>query len=190
MRIKQLQNLAAAVLVCALTVTAHAIDPKIEKKQGDIRTMAHDTLQRLYKAQPKAKAVVHGAAGYAVFSNLGVKILVAGSGTGKGLAVNNKTKGETFMKMVELQAGLGMGVKKFSVIFVFDNEKALNGFVNSGWEFGGQATAAAKNGDKGAAMAGAASVADGVWMYQLTDKGVALEITAKSTKYYKDNDLN
>jgi hypothetical protein len=39
-------------------------------------------------------------------------------------------------------------------------------------------------------MAGAASVSDGVWMYQLTDKGVAVEITAKSTKYYKDDDLN
>jgi len=34
------------------------------------------------------------------------------------------------------------------------------------------------------------SVADGVWMYQLTDKGVALELTAKGTKYYKDGDLN
>ena len=76
------------------------------------------------------------------------------------------------------------------MIFVLDTEKALNGFVNSGWEFGGQATAAAKNGDKGASMGGAASVADGVWMYQLTDKGVALEITAKGTKYYKDGDLN
>jgi hypothetical protein len=27
-------------------------------------------------------------------------------------------------------------------------------------------------------------------MYQMTDKGVALEITAKGTKYYKDDDLN
>jgi hypothetical protein len=62
--------------------------------------------------------------------------------------------------------------------------------VNSGWQFGGQATAAAKNGDKGAAMVGASSVSDGVWMYQLTDKGLALELTAKSTKYYKDDDLN
>jgi lipid-binding SYLF domain-containing protein len=76
------------------------------------------------------------------------------------------------------------------VIFVFDTEKALDSFANSGWDFGGQATAAAKNGDKGAAMAGAASVADGVWMYQLTDKGIALELTAKGTKYYKDGDLN
>jgi hypothetical protein len=39
-------------------------------------------------------------------------------------------------------------------------------------------------------MEGAASVAYAVWMYQLTDKGIALEITAKSTKYYKEDDLN
>ncbi len=186
----KLHNLLATALVCALAVMAHAADPNIEKKQQDIRNMAQQTLQRLYKAEPKAKSAIHGAAGYAVFSNLGVKILVAGSGNGKGIAVNNKNKHETFMKMLEVQAGLGMGVKKFSVIFVFDTEKALSGFVNSGWEFGGQATAAAKNGDKGASMAGAVSVADGVWMYQLTDKGIALEITAKGTKYYKDGDLN
>jgi hypothetical protein len=27
-------------------------------------------------------------------------------------------------------------------------------------------------------------------MYQMTDKGLSAEITAKSTKYYKDDDLN
>jgi lipid-binding SYLF domain-containing protein len=190
MKITRTPSLIAAALVCVLAATAHAADPQIENKRKEIRNMARDTLKRLYKAEPKTKSAVEGAAGYAVFSNLGVKILVAGSGSGKGIAVNNKSKHETFMKMIELQAGLGMGVKKFRVVFVFDNEKALNSFVNSGWEFGGQTTAAAKNGDKGAAMAGAVSVSDGVWMYQLTDKGLALEITAKSTKYYKDDELN
>ena len=189
MKIARLHLLVAA-LVCALPLMAQTTDPKIAKKQQDIRDMSQQTLLRLYKAQPNAKQAVKEAAGYAVFSNLGIKILVAGSGNGKGVAVNNKTKRETFMKMLELQAGLGMGVKKFSVIFVFDTEKAFNSFVNSGWQFGGQATAAATTGTQGGAMAGAASVSDGVWMYQLTDKGVALEITAKSTKYYKDDDLN
>jgi hypothetical protein len=33
-------------------------------------------------------------------------------------------------------------------------------------------------------------VAEGVWMYQLTDSGLAAEITAKGTKYYQDTDLN
>ena len=53
------------------------------------------------------------------------------------------------MKMVELQAGLGFGVKKFSIIFVFGSDKVLDSFINSGWEFGGQAAAAAKTADKG-----------------------------------------
>ena len=176
-------------LACALAIVAHAADDKKAEEQQAVRKMAQDTLQRLYKAEPKAKGAVQGAAGYAVFSNTGVKILMLGSGKGEGIAVN-KSKQETFMKVVELQAGLGFGVKKFSVIFVFDNDTAFNNFVNSGWEFGGQTTAAATTGDKGGAMTGAASVSPGVWMYQLTDKGVALEITAKGTKYYKDDDLN
>ena len=177
-------------LACLLVIVANAADDKKAEEQNAVRKMAQGTLQRLYKAEPKAKGAVEGAAGYAVFSNTGVKILMLGSGKGEGLAVNNKSKQETFMKVVELQAGLGFGVKKFSVIFVFDNETAFNSFVNSGWEFGGQSTAAATTGEKGGALAGAASVSPGVWMYQMTDKGVALEITAKGTKYYKDDDLN
>jgi len=171
-------------------LTAHAADDKKAKEQKQVRGVAQKTLQQLYKAEPAAKAAVERAAGYAVFNNMGVKILFAGSGKGKGIAVDNKTKKETFRKMIELQAGLGIGVKKFNVVFVFDSAKVLNSFINSGWEFGGQATASAKTQDKGGAMAGAASVSDGVWMYQMTEKGLAAEITAKSTKYYKDDDLN
>ncbi len=189
MKNTQRRNLTAATLLCVLVVTAHAGDSK-EEKQGKIRKMAQDTLQQLYKVDPNTKAAIKGAAGYAVFSNLGVKILLAGSGNGQGIAVNNKNKSETFMKMIEVQAGLGMGVKKFRVVFVFENQNALSGFINSGWEFGGQTTAAAKTGDKGGALAGAVSVSEGVWMYQLTEKGLALELTGKGTKYYKDDDLN
>ena len=94
------------------------------------------------------------------------------------------------MDMLAVSAGLGMGVKKFLVVFVFHNEKALNSFVNSGWQFGGQSTVAVTANDKGGSMAGAVSVSDGVWMYQMTDKGVAAEVTATGTKYYKDDDLN
>jgi hypothetical protein len=66
-----------------------------------------------------------------------------------------------------------------------DNENAFDSFVNYGWQFGGQSTVAAKSGDKGGSIAGAVSVLDGVWMYQLTDKGLAADISAGGTKYYK-----
>src|ERR1700729_2191675 len=109
-----------ATLFCLLAVGAPADDEKDkEKERTEIRQMAQETLARLYKAQPSAQAALQKGYGYAVFSNAGVKILFGGSGRGEGGAVNNKTKAETFMKMFEVQAGLGMGVKKFKVIFIF-----------------------------------------------------------------------
>ena len=161
-----------------------------EKARADIQKMSDATLSQLYKAQPQAKTVVAKAAGYAVFSNFGMKILLAGSGTGKGVAVNNSMKKKTYMKMVEVQAGLGIGIKKFRLVWVFEKQKDLDAFINSGWELGGQTSAAAQASGQGAAFAGAMSVAPGVWLYQLTDDGLALELTAKGTKYYKDGDLN
>jgi lipid-binding SYLF domain-containing protein len=161
-----------------------------EQNRAEVRKMANDTLSRLYKIQPSARKAVGNATGYAVFSNFGMKIFFAGGGSGKGIAVNNKTKKETFMKMVEVQAGLGLGVKKFRLVWVFENQKVLDQFINSGWEFGGQATAAAQASGQGGAFAGAMSVSPGVWLYQLTDDGLALELTAKGTKYYKDDELN
>lgn len=179
-----------ASLFCVLTVGTFAEDKK-EKEKTEIRQMSLETLTRLYKLQTSAQAAIQKSYGYAVFSNTGVKILFGGSGNGEGVAINSQSKAETFMKMFEVQAGLGMGVKKFKVVFVFDSQKAFDGFVNSGGEFGGQASAAAKTSpEKGGAMQGAASVSDGVWMYQMTDKGLALELTAKGTKYSKDDDLN
>ena len=176
--------------IFSLLLSSFAFGADKAKEQAEVRKAAQDALAALYKAQPSARKAVESAAGYAAFSNFGMKILVAGGGSGEGVAVNNKTKAMTYMKMAEVQAGLGFGAKKFRVIWVFDNDKALNDFINSGWEFGGQATAAAKAADKGSAYQGAMSVSPGVWLYQLTDKGLALELTAKGTKYYKDSDLN
>ena len=172
--------------VCAFTVFAKTK----EEKQTEARKEANETLSRLYKAQPSARAAVKSAAGYAVFTSKSVKILFGGGGRGSGIAVDNATSKVTYMKMGEFQAGLGMGVKKFSVVFVFEKKAALVNFINNGWQFGGQTTAAAKGGSGGGSLQGATSVSDGVWLYQMTDKGLALELTAKSTKYSKDDDLN
>jgi lipid-binding SYLF domain-containing protein len=180
--------LFVAVLV---TLSAVSVAAKTkEEKQAEARKKAQQTLARLYKARPSAEAAIKKAAGYAVFNSSGMKILIAGGGKGQGIAVDNATQKVVYMKMREVQAGLGMGVKKFSTIFVFEKKSALEKFIDSGWEFGGQTTAAAKTGDGGGSYQGAASVSEGVWMYQMTDKGLALELTGKGTKYSKNNDLN
>jgi hypothetical protein len=88
------------ILACAVGLATSAADTDKEKQQKQIRNMAQDTLQRLYKAEPKTEAAVKHAFGYAVFSDLGVKILFGGTGSGKGIAVNNRNKHEIFMKML------------------------------------------------------------------------------------------
>ena len=50
--------------------------------------------------------------------------------------------------------------------------------------------AAAKVGKSGGAYSGAIEVDPGVWVYQITKNGVALQLTLQGTKYYKDDDLN
>ena len=89
------------------------------------------------------------------------------------------------MKMVELQAGIGMGIKKFRLVWVFENHKDVAEFINSGWELGGQTSTAAKLGDEGGAFAGAMSVSPGIWLYQLTDDRLALELTGKGPNTIK-----
>jgi lipid-binding SYLF domain-containing protein len=183
------KRLIAWVVAGATAASAVSENDKT-KAQAEVQKMARETLDGLYRAQPGAKAAVAKSAGYAVFSNFGMKIFFAGGGKGEGVAIDNKTKKATYMKMVEAQAGLGMGAKKFKLVWVFDSQKDFSKFVNSGYELGGQASAAAKKGAQGGAYAGAVSVSPGVWLYQITDEGLAAEITAKGTKYYKDRDLN
>ena len=162
------RRMMVLAMAFALAAPGVALGADKAEEQAEVRKAGQDALAAVYKAQPSARKAVESAAGYAAFSNFGMKILVAGGGSGKGIAVNNKTKATTYMKMAEIQAGLGFGVKKFQLVWVFETDKALNDFVNSGWEFGAQATAAAKAGDKGAAYQGAVAVAPGVWLYQLT----------------------
>jgi len=119
-----------------------------------------------------------------------MKMFLAGGGVGDGVAVNRRTQQEIFMKMVEVQARLGVGIKNFHLVFVFDNEHALNDFVHFGWVSSAQTTAAATDGKHGGSVQGAIPVAPGVRVYQMTDKGVALDATLKETQYYRNDDLN
>ncbi|WP_172201204.1 MULTISPECIES: hypothetical protein [unclassified Niveibacterium] len=182
----------ALALLLALTpmfASAAMSAKEKEKERATIRKDVKATLNKLYRTQPSAKSLIAGAAGYAVINNFGMKILVAGGGSGKGIAYNKAGK-EVFLKMVEVQAGLGMGVKKFSQVWVFRDEAKLKKFMSGSFETSGQANATAKYKQSGGAYAGAFAVDDGVWIYQLQGDGLALELTAKATKYYRYDELN
>ncbi len=191
MKILRLVGLFAATLAVALPATVAAKD-KVEAKRDEVRKMRDEVLARLYEAHPGAKARIRDAAGYAVFSNVGVNVFFASVAGGTGIVVERGTlrDTETFMNMGSAGVGLGLGVKDFRAVFVFSDRARLREFVDKGWDFSGQADAAAKSDDKGTAVSGAVTVIPGVEVYQLTKNGVALQLTLQGTKYWKDRDLN
>src|SRR3954470_14843828 len=158
-------------------------------KKAEIRKMRSETLAKLYKHQPRAKARVARAYGYAVFSNVGVNVLLISVGGGRGLAHDNKSGRDIYMKMISGGVGPGLGVKDFRGVFVFENQRAFRKFVEEGWEGGAQANAVAKAGGRGGDAEAVVTVAPGVKFYQLTETGLALEATLQGTKYFKDDDL-
>jgi lipid-binding SYLF domain-containing protein len=181
------------VSTCALILLAGGLatakDTPDQKREKSRKMVAH-TLEDLYKLQPTSRELIQKSAGYAVLSNMGTNLLLLSTARGAGIAVNSKTKQDTFMKMISAGAGLGVGVKDYRVVFAFETEKALSNFLDSGWDGSAPTDAAAKTSKSGGAYSGAASVAPGVWVYQITKKGLALQLTLQGTKYYKDDDLN
>ena len=86
-------------------------------------------------------------------------------------------------------SNLGLGVKDYRAIFIFHDHNTMKKFIDSGWEFGGHADAAAKASDKGGAV-GEEILLDNITIYQLTESGLAVQATIKGTKYWKDDALN
>ncbi|BCL76584.1 hypothetical protein JHS3_23200 [Jeongeupia sp. HS-3] len=158
--------------------------------RSKLRSMSAQTLTQLYHSYPASKKLLGHSVGYAVFDAFSAKFMVAGGGTGHGIAVDRRNSHVTYMDMVGAQAGFGLGAKSYRQVFVFESRGALNNFIHSGWQFGAQANASAKSGKEGADYAGAASIAPGVWMYQMTETGLAAELTLTGAKYSVDSALN
>ncbi len=184
------KRLGTLLGVTLLTASLASAKDTPDQQRDKIRKMAAQTLTDLYKLQPASQAAIQKSAGYAVFNNMGTNLLLLSTARGAGVAVNSKTNQDTFMKMISAGAGLGVGVKDYRVIFVFENEPALTKFMDSGWAGEAQADAAAKAGTSGGAFSGATMVAPGVWVYQITKNGLALQLTLQGTKYSKNDDLN
>jgi lipid-binding SYLF domain-containing protein len=189
MRIANLPlSLVCLFTIASCTSTGIGGGNAAERRQG-ILEMRQDVLTELYSIKPDTRVQIGSAAGYAVFTNANINLILASFGGGVGVVRDNENGGETFMRMGEVGIGLGAGVKDFRAVFVFHDRAALDRFMDVGIAVGGQADAAAKAGDLGAAVGGEAIV-DNVTAYQLTQSGLALQATIKGTRYWHDSQLN
>ena len=181
--------LSVMVLMMSSTALAKS-DETIEQQRNEVRQLSAATLERLYQKYPNAERVINECYAYATMSNSGVKIGFIGSARGRGLAINNETGEEVFMKMLEVSGGLGLGAKEYDLVFVFEDKDAWDSFIVGKTRFGSSAEATANDGVSGGSFEGADFAAKGTWVYQMTKKGLTLEATLKGTRFFKDKKLN
>ncbi|MCC5841854.1 MAG: hypothetical protein JJT96_17195 [Opitutales bacterium] len=188
-----------------------------DERRAYVQSVRAETLDRAFAFKPELRGEIEAAAGYAVFSNIGAQVFLLGGGQGFGVVHDNRTGEATYMNMATVAVGMGLGVRDFRAIFVFDDPAVMRDFVERGWQFGAEADAGAVvRGDTGAAAragadigttgatAGAGGTAGdgrraarsdeaagtGMRVYQITENGIALQARIAGTRYWRSADLN
>ena len=180
---------ALTVLLCLLTATT-VFAKSADEQRSEINALHDKALKNLYEKFPNAERVIPNCYAYATLSNTGIKLGIFGDAHGRGVAINNTTGERVYLKMAEQSVGIGLGVKEYDLVFLINTPEALADFLSGKIKFAANADAAANDGVTGGSIEGATYVAPGVWVYQLTTKGVALEATLKGMKIYRDKKLS
>ena len=158
---------------------------KQDSKAAKLDNTAEESLLTLFAENPKTRELYSRSYGWAAFDNLKLALGVSGGG-GNGVAVVRATGEKTYMKMGTAGIGVGLGVKKYQVVFFMQDSQTFDQFVDKGWQA-----------DAGAgAVAGKAGVevmtdfVNGLAVYQLTEKGLMANADIAGTKYWKNDKLN
>lgn len=184
-----------AIILAVFTYVAtfpafSAVPSTFAEQRAGIQKMEDETLARLYKERPETVKEIEEAVGYAVFSSGSLALVWVSGGYGHGVAHDNRSNKDIYMHMASAGVGLGLGAKDYNTVFVFHDASAFYDFTTTGLDLTGTADAAAKVGEKGDAIGGAADVLPGVRIYQLTDSGLMAQAMLQGTKYWRDEELN
>ncbi len=103
--------LALLTISVLLTGCATTGSASPSEKRALVQSMKNNTLDKLYAQKPDVKKQIANSAGYAVFDNANVNVVLASFGGGYGVVKNNLTGKSTYMNMGEAGLGLGLGLE-------------------------------------------------------------------------------
>lgn len=180
--------LFALVLMTASTVFAEKETP--DQLRAKLNDMSTQVLSRMYQKYPSAERAMRNVYAYCTISASSVKWGFWGDDRGRGVAVNNQTGQRVYVKMKEISVGVNFGAKEYDLLFVIANKEAWDRFISGNIKFGTEVSAQASDGVTGDTFADATIVANGVWVYQLDKKGLAVELSLKGAQISPYKTLN
>jgi len=168
------------------TLEAGKLTPQqITEQRDKTLTMADAALARLYAANPAVRKEIEQAVGYGVFDITAINAVLLVGARGPGVIFDNKTKKPTFMTSMRAGTGPGVGYQELYQIFVFKSREALDQFM-VGDKAGGDLMASTTVGTKAVQV----SANPYINVYQLSEKGYALQANYGGAVYIVNPDLN
>ncbi len=158
---------------------------EILERRQQILDMSENAIARLYGENPAARQEIESAVGYGVFDINTVNAVLLVGARGKGVIVENKGGKQTFMRAVRAGTGPGVGYQRLYQVFVFKSEAALNQF-KLGDSAGADVSASATVGTAAKQL----SFNPYITVYQMSEKGFAVQANWGGTAYFVDPDLN
>jgi lipid-binding SYLF domain-containing protein len=158
---------------------------QIAEKRDTILNMADKALTRLYAHNPGVRKEIEQAAGYGVFDVTAINAVLLVGSRGPGVIFDNKTRKPTFMQSMRAGTGPGLGYQELYQIFVFKSREALDQF-RVGDKIGGDLMASTTVGTTAVQI----SANPYINVYQLSEKGYALQANYGGAVYIVDPDLN
>ena len=181
------------IVVLALVFLSGCLSPSgnnFAEQKENAQIMREDAVKHFIKSDVRFRALIQNAAGYAIFNATGVDLFLFSSESGWGVLYNRQDDHYKYMKLYSIGAGLGLGVRDFRSLYVFNTEKDIQYFLDHGWFLGAQANAALKFDYGGAGAAVAYEISPGITLYKLNKTAVILHATIQGTKIWGNSDLN
>ena len=178
-------------LICLLATSAMALAKESpDETRAKLDKMSVEVLDKMYAKYPESKSAVERSYAYCTISASGIKWGLIGDDHGRGVAYNKETGKKIYMKMKEVSLGLNFGAKEYDLLFIIQNQTAWERFISGNIKFGSEVSAQASDGVSGGTFADATIVANGVWVYQLDKKGLAVEFSMKGARISPYRTLN
>lgn len=183
-----MKNAATITTVLALSLLGACATVPVDERASLRHTLdeeASELIAMLVTDNPELQRSVDDAEGYFAARISATKVPVLGGAFGIGVLFDKESGSRTYMNATRFDIGAGMGAGRFRVLILFENRQALEQFRTGTWERGAGAVSAAGTHSGSVRRVSA----DGYLVHVVSEKGAAVALTARATKFSVNHDL-
>ena len=127
---KTVVSIMLSAFLLAIPLSSQALFNKKspDEQRQELQDERKVALDKLYAEKPSTREELKSAKGYAVFSSLGINVLLVSTESGGGILRNSLTGKDTYMKMFSAGGGIG----NHSPNFTTNNNKKSTGASHTG----------------------------------------------------------